>query len=64
MKKAFFSTFLFLIFVVFLSVVYLSFFGFETSRFNKLIKSEILKSNENISLDFEKISILLDIKKG
>ncbi len=63
MKKAFFSTFLFLIFVVFLSVVYLSFFGFETSRFNKLIKSEILKSNENISLDFEKISILLDIKK-
>ena len=38
------------------------FFGYETSRFNDVIKSEI-KNNEEIVLDFKKISLLLDIKK-
>jgi len=45
------------------AISYLSFFGHETGRFNKIIKSEIKKSDNNIDLDFEKISILLDIKK-
>ena len=62
MKKTFFSTFLFILFLLFLSISYLSFFGYETARFNEIIKSEIKKSNNNISLNFEKISILLDIK--
>ena len=63
MKKTFFSTFLFILFLLFVAISYLSFFGHETDRFNKIIKSEVKKSNNNIDLDFEKISILLDIKK-
>jgi len=63
MKKTFFSTFLFILFLLFVAISYLSFFGHETGRFNKIIKSEIKKSDNNIDLDFEKISILLDIKK-
>ena len=43
-----------------MSVSYLTFFGHETDKFNKIVKSEINKSNSNISLDFEKISIKLD----
>ena len=63
MKKTFFSTLLFILFLLFVAISYLSFFGHETDRFNKIIKSEVKKSNNNIDLDFEKISILLDIKK-
>ena len=63
MKKTFFSTFLFILFLLFVAISYLSFFGHETDRFNKVIKSEVKKSDNNIDLDFEKISILLDIKK-
>tara|TARA_B100000029_G_scaffold402273_1_gene401696 strand:+ start:1109 stop:2944 length:1836 start_codon:yes stop_codon:yes gene_type:complete len=63
MKKTIFSTALFVLFLLFLAISYLSFFGYETDRFNKIIKSEIKKSNEDIVLHFEKISILLDIKE-
>ena len=60
MRKSIFSTLLFLIFSIFLLVSYLTFFGLETDKFNKIIKSEISKSNLNISLNFDKISIKLD----
>ena len=60
MRKTIFSTLLFLLFSIFILVSYLTFFGHETDKFNKIIKSEINKSNLNISLDFEKISIKLD----
>ena len=63
MNKTIFSTFLFILFILFLATFYLSFFGFETDKFNKIIKSKINESNNNVTLDFEKISILLDIKK-
>ena len=63
MKKTIFSTFLFILFLLFIFTFYLSFFGYETAKFNNLIKSEIEKSEKNVSLEFEKISILLDIKK-
>ncbi len=63
MKKTLISTFLFICFLLFVSIAYLSFFGYETNRFNEIIKSEIKKSNKNINIDFEKTSILLDIKK-
>ena len=60
MRKTIFSTFLFLIFSILLLVSYLTFFGHETDKFNKIIKSELNKSNLNISLNFDKISIKLD----
>ena len=63
MKKTIFSTFLFTLFILFIAISYLSFFGYETDRFNKVIQSEVKKSNNNIALDFDKISILLDIKR-
>ena len=63
MKKTIFSTTLFILFFLFIITGYLSFFGYETDRFNSVIKSEVKKSNKNLSVDFEKISIFLNIKK-
>ena len=60
MRKTIFSTILFLIFIVLILISYLTFFGHETNKFNKIIKSEIHKSNSDIILNFEKILIKLD----
>ena len=48
---------------MFIGLTYLSFFGYETDRFNEIIKQEVKKNEKNLTLDFDKISILLDIKK-
>ena len=44
-------------------VFYLSFYGYETNRFNKIIKTEIKKSERDIDLNFQKVSVLLQLKK-
>ena len=63
MKKFLLSIFLLLLVSFVFLISYLSFYGYETDRFNNIIKSEIKKNEKNIDLDFKKISILLDIKK-
>tara|TARA_A100001011_G_scaffold371572_1_gene429074 strand:+ start:9645 stop:11477 length:1833 start_codon:yes stop_codon:yes gene_type:complete len=63
MKKTILSTVLFIFFLLFIATSFLTFFGYETDKFNQVIKSEIKKNNKNIDLNFEKISILLDLKK-
>ena len=63
MKKFFLSIFLLFLISFAGLIFYLSFYGYETDKFNNIIKSEIKKSEKNINLDFEKISILLDVKK-
>ena len=60
MRKTIFSSILFLVFVILVLVSYLTFFGHETDKFNKIIKSEINKTNSKINLNFEKISIKLN----
>ncbi len=63
MKKFILSVFL-LFLISFVGLIfYLSFYGYETDKFNDVIKSEIQKNEKNINLDFEKVSILLDLKK-
>ncbi|OUW48493.1 MAG: hypothetical protein CBD56_02555 [Candidatus Pelagibacter sp. TMED196] len=62
MRKTIFSTLLFLLFTILVLISYLTFFGHETDKFNKIIKTEIKKKNLNISLSFEKITIKLDPK--
>jgi len=63
MKKFFLSIFLLLLISFAGLIFYLSFYGYETDKFNNIIKSEIKKSEKNIDLDFEKVSILLDVEK-
>ena len=63
MRKFFFSilslTFLGVIIIFF----YLTFFGYETKKFNQTI-SDIVKNNtQNVDLNFEKVKISLELKK-
>ena len=62
--KKFFISLTFLIFLtISILILYLSFYGYQTDRFNEIIKTEIEKNQKIINLDFKKTSFLLDIKK-
>ncbi|MBO6487045.1 MAG: hypothetical protein HVK31_00175 [Pelagibacteraceae bacterium] len=63
MKKAVFLIFSVLFISLIIVLFYLSYFGYETKKFNNIIISQIKKNDQNLDLNFEKISILLDIKK-
>ena len=40
-------------------IMYLSYFGIETKRFNELIKDRVEQTNQNIDIELEKVKILL-----
>jgi hypothetical protein len=63
MKKAIFLIFSILFILLIIVLFYLSYFGYETKKFNNIIISQIKKNDQNLDLNFEKISILLDVKK-
>ena len=63
MKKFLISLTLLIFLTISTLILYLSFYGYQTDRFNKIIKTEIEKNQKIINLDFKKISFLLDIKK-
>ena len=64
MKKAISLTLSTLFILLIIVLFYLSYFGYETKKFNNIIISQIKKNDQNLDLNFEKISILLDIKKS
>ena len=61
MRKTIFSTFLFILFILFLAVGYLSFFGIETKSFNKLIQDTLSKSDDRVKAKLDKVKILLNL---
>ena len=50
-----------LLLLLLLIIVYLSYFGIETKKFNQLIKDQILKKNDEINIELNKVKILLNI---
>ena len=62
MKKLFFTTIMFLLFVMVITIIILSTIGFETDKFNKNISSKVVESNKDISLKLEKIKFKFDVK--
>ena len=63
MKKFLISLFAIIIISFSSLIVFLSFYGYQTDRFNKIIQSEINNNKKEVNLEFDEISILLDIKK-
>jgi len=55
--------FLTLIVITVFTLFYLSFYGVETDYFNSTIQNKVKTINPNLDLKFQKINILLDLKK-
>ena len=51
------------IIIIILFILYLSFIGIETKRFNNQISNQLKNINENIEIDLKKIKITLNILK-
>ena len=61
MLKIFIKFFSYLLILLVIFILYLSFFGIETKSFNKLIQEEISKSNDKVKAKFNKVKILLNL---
>ncbi len=53
---------LLLIIILIFGIFYLSYFGIKTSKFNELIKSEVLKVSNKINIELDEVKILLNLK--
>ena len=61
MIKKIIKYFLYFLILIFIGVLYLSYFGVETKRFNQLIKNEVSKVNKEISIELKGVKILLNL---
>ncbi|MBC8303159.1 MAG: hypothetical protein H8E55_46315, partial [Pelagibacterales bacterium] len=61
MIKKIIKYFLYFLILIFISILYLSYFGVETKRFNQLIKNEVSKVNKKISIELKDVKILLNL---
>jgi hypothetical protein len=62
MVKFIFRFLIFFIIIITLFLIYLSYFGIETSKFDSLIKEKANTVNNNIKFEFNKTKIHLDFK--
>jgi len=54
---------LILIFILFLLFIgYFAYFGFNTSKFNSIIKEQIKKENSDLDIELKKVKVHLDLK--
>ena len=60
MSKFFLRFFLTVLIIIVSVVIFLTYFGLETDRFDTLIKSKINEINRNVKLDFQKTKIHLN----
>ena len=63
MGKFFSRSFLLLLITIVLLIIYLSYFGINTGKFDDLIKTKTNAGNRNVRLEFQKTKIHLNIKE-
>ena len=60
MKKIIFRFLIFTLLLIFGFITYLSTIGIKTDAFNNQISKEVKKINNQLDLDLDKVSIILD----
>ena len=63
MRNFFFKFFILILISIISAVIYLSYFGIETDRFDGLIKSKANEVNQHVKLEFKKTKIHLNLKE-
>ena len=62
MIKRFIKYSVYLLLIIIISLLYLTYFGVETKKFNQLIKDEIIKDNTDLDLEIKKVKLVLKPK--
>jgi len=63
MNKFLFKSFLTIFIILISAIIFFTYVGYETNKFDDLIKNKANKTNKYIKLDFNKIKIYLDLKE-
>ena len=58
--KIFFKLFITILFLIFITLTYLSIFGVETDKFNNQITEKIRKFDKNLEVELKEIKLILD----
>ncbi len=58
--KIFFKLFITILFIIFITLTYLSIFGVETDKFNNQITEKIRKFDKNLDVELKEIKLILD----
>ncbi|WP_440917810.1 hypothetical protein [Candidatus Pelagibacter sp.] len=58
--KIFFKFFITILFLIFITLTYLSIFGIETDKFNSQITEKIRKFDKNLEVELKEIKLILD----
>ncbi len=58
--KIFFKLFITILFLIFITLTYLSIFGIETDKFNSQITEKIKKFDKNLEVELKEIKLILD----
>ena len=58
--KIFFKLFITILFLIFITLTYLSIFGVETDKFNSQITEKIRKFDKNLEVELKEIKLILD----
>ncbi len=58
--KIFFKLFITILFLIFITLTYLSIFGVETDKFNSQITEKIRKFDKNLKVELKEIKLILD----
>jgi len=61
MIKKFFKYILYFLILIIIGIIYLSYFGIETKRFNQLIQNEISKNIKKIDIALKDVKIVLNL---
>ena len=61
MIKQIFKYFLYLLILITVAVIYLSYFGIETKRFNQLIRDKISETTKKIDIELQEVKMVLDL---
>ena len=61
MIKKFIKLLLYFLILIAIGILYLSYFGIETKRFNQLIRDEISESNKKIDIELKDVKIILNL---
>ena len=61
MIKKIIKYFIYFLILIFIGILYLSYFGIETKRFNQLIKDKITKINQIKDIELKEVKIIVNL---
>ena len=61
MIKSLIKFFIYFLILIFLAIIYFSYYGIKTTKFNNIIKNQISKIDKKINIQLDDVKIILNL---